>query len=86
VKTVEEAIKKYNTKAPIGMKRWIAKRTAFVPNWAAQTGAFFGITVGPVSREAYRSAVEGKTESEMVGAVTDKGSKCLANAKAGLQV
>lgn len=86
VKTLEEAISRYNTKAPIGMRRWIAKRGTFVANWATQTGKFFGITVGPVSSAAYRSAVEGKTESEMVGSVTDKGRKCLEGAKAGLQV
>ena len=86
MKTVEESIKKYNTKAPIGMKRWIGKRSTFVPNWATQTGAFHGITVGPISKEAYRSTVEAKTETEMVTSVTDKGKKCMDNAKAGLMV
>lgn len=86
MKTVDEAIRKYNLKAPIGMRRWIGKRSAFVPNWATQTGTFHGITVGPISRSAYEGAVNGKTETDMVNAVTDKGRRCMENAKAGLQV
>ena len=85
MKAVAEAVRKYNIKAPIGMKRWIGKRSTFVPNWAAQTGALHGITVGPVSREAYSGAVNAKTE-EIAGAVSDKGQKCMGNAKAGLMV
>lgn len=84
LKTVEEAIARYNTKAPIGMRRWIAKRATFLPKWAANTGRFHGITVGPISRAAYEGAVGAVTESELVASVTDKGRACMDGAKAGL--
>jgi hypothetical protein len=86
IKTVEEAIRNYNTRAPIGMKRWIKKRSDFLPRWAENTGKFHGITVGPITREKYESAVGAKTEKEMVNSVTDKGAKLFERAKEGLQV
>ena len=84
MKTVEQAVARYNAKAPVGMRRWIAKRATFLPKWAARTGEFHGITVGPISRSAYEGAVGAVTESELVSSVTDKGRACMDGARSGL--
>lgn len=86
MKTVDEAIRNYNVSAPVGMKKWIAKRSEFMPRFATNLGAFHGVTVGPITKEKYESKIRAKTEADLVGAVTDKGRKCMENARIGVQV